>query len=159
MNSSELTIAILDPNDIETHLQMRQDFIREMMFIIPDANREAFDLATRKWMETHLREGRYIGYAAYLDGVSVAAAGMLLYTLPPLPHALDRRVGHILNVFTDEPYRRRGFASRLLEFIKADAKRRGIVRLFLNAAPMGEPIYRKAGFEEQHEKALVLELS
>jgi GNAT superfamily N-acetyltransferase len=83
---------------------------------------------------------------------------MLLYTLPPLPGSLDRRIGHVLNFFTYPPFRRRGFGQRLLEFIKADATGRKIVRLFLNAAPMGEPLYRKAGFVEQHEKALVLEL-
>jgi hypothetical protein len=32
-------------------------------------------------------------------------------------------------------------------------------RLFLNAAPMGEPLYSEAGFVEQDEKALILELS
>ncbi len=32
-------------------------------------------------------------------------------------------------------------------------------RLFLNATPMGEPLYRDLGFHEQEERALVKRLS
>jgi ribosomal protein S18 acetylase RimI-like enzyme len=83
---------------------------------------------------------------------------MLLYTLPPLPGRPDRLVGHILNFYTYPEFRRQGHGAALIAHIKADAPLRGIARLFLNAAPMGERLYRRAGFVEQGEKALILTL-
>lgn len=139
-------------------MRQRVDFIRDMFLGAPGTDEERFYETTRQWMTLRLREKRYIVYTAHADETEVSCAGILLYDLPPVPNRPQRQVGHILNFYTYPKFRRRGYGAALIEHIKEDAPRHNITRLFLNAAPMGESIYRKAGFAEQHEKALILEL-
>lgn len=153
-----LEISVVDPKDIETHVQLRTDFIRDMLPGAPGIDWTGFFNSTRQWVETHIREKKYLTYAGCLDGKIATFAGILLYTLPPLPGRPNRKVGHVLNFLTYPAFRKQGLGTQLIEHIKVDAPTRGITRLFLNAAPMGERIYRRAGFIEQSEKALILEL-
>lgn len=50
-------------------------------------------------------------------------------------------------VLTDPVYRHRGFALRLVEHAIGEATARGIAWIKLDATEMGEPIYRRLGFE------------
>ena len=155
---SDLTIAILSPDDVEAHVQLRGDFVRDMLLNVDGLDWNHFFAETRHWVERHLNEKSYLTYVGYLNGTPAAFASLMLYTLPPLPGRPTRLVGHLLNFYTYPDFRRRGFGTALIKHIKADAPKRGIHRLFLNAAPMGERLYRRAGFVEQAEKALVLEI-
>ena len=155
---SSLEIRILNSSDVETHVRLRSDFVRDMFLGGEGLDWTGLEETARQWMVSHLQDGTYLSYAAFLDGSVVSSAGVLLYTLPPLPQRPNRTVGHILNFYTYPKFRRRGYGTALLEYLKTDAPKRGITRLFLNAAPMGEPLYRKAGFVEQAETALVLAL-
>jgi GNAT superfamily N-acetyltransferase len=118
----------------------------------------SLEAATRDWIAPRLANGRYRGYLGLLDGLVVATAAMLVYELPPLGSNTCRRQGHVLNVWTQLGYRRRGYSRQVLEFLITDAQCAGIWRLFLNSTPTGEPLYRDLGFHEQEERALVKHL-
>ncbi len=111
---------------------------------------------TRDWIEPRLAAGQYWGYLGALGGEVVTAAGLLIHDLPPLPLEHRRRQGHVLNVWTEPEHRRRGYSRTLLEYLIGDARSHGLWRLFLNATPSGEQLYRELGFSEQKEPALVL---
>jgi len=114
--------------------------------------------ANRAFLEERLASGACAGFLARLGGEAVSTLGILTYSLPPLVGPEPRKVAHVLNVYTKPDYRGRGYATKLLELAIAWARERGYDRVFLNAMPAGEPLYRKLGFKENEDKALMLRL-
>jgi GNAT superfamily N-acetyltransferase len=61
----------------------------------------------------------------------------------------ERRLAWVGMVLTDPGYRRRGFASALMEHTLAALEARGIEWIKLDATSMGAPLYRQLGFVEE----------
>ena len=98
-----------------------------------------FEPWSEKSLELLLRDGNF-GITAEEDGRVVAYVGVI--SAPP--------EGEITNVATHPDFRRRGIGAELLEFLKEEAKERGIDSLYLevrrsnNAA---RSLYEKSGFK------------
>lgn len=53
-----------------------------------------------------------------------------------------------MNMYTKPNYRNRGIATKLLQYLVAEAELRNCKKLTLNASQMGRPLYEKYGFKE-----------
>jgi len=76
---------------------------------------------------------------------------LLLYDLPPLFAETDRRVGHVLNFYTEPAHRHKGFGFGLMTFIQQYAREKGYNRLSLHATEAGAPLYRLCGYETEED--------
>jgi ribosomal protein S18 acetylase RimI-like enzyme len=118
--------------------------------------------AVKRYMAEQVEKGAILGFIGRIGGRVggriACSAGLLLYELPPLMGQLHRVQGHVLSVWVEPEFRRKGLGETLMRELIAESKRRGVGRLFLNATAMGEGLYRKLGFAEQEEKALILRL-
>ncbi|WP_035462354.1 GNAT family N-acetyltransferase [Alicyclobacillus macrosporangiidus] len=74
---------------------------------------------------------------AWRGAALIASAGLYLY---------DGRIASLGNVMVDPQFRRKGLATRLVTECLAEAKTVG-APVLLVATPMGEPLYRKLGFQ------------
>jgi len=153
-----LSVRLATLADLDELVRQRLGFSLEIEPMGDPSSVASLEAAIRDWIATRLSNGSYRGYLGFLDGQVVATAAMLVYELPPLGSNVCRRQGHVLNAWTQLAYRRRGYGRQVLEFMIKDAQFAGIWRLFLNATPMGEPLYRALGFHEQDERALVKRL-
>ncbi len=144
--------------ELETLTQMRIKFVMDISRVENRYEIEKFYAETNEYLKRMINEERYIGILGEIDGGIVCTAGILIYEMPPLITKKNRKIGHVLNFYTVPEYRGNGYGSKMMEFIKETAKNRGIKRLFLNATKCGETLYRKAGFYETEEKALVFDL-
>jgi GNAT superfamily N-acetyltransferase len=145
-------------DEIPVLTELRIDLIKDLHpeFDIPvleNIRKGSFDYFTK-----HVKNNTYWGYIGLVDSEIVCSAGFLIYHLPPMQSEKFRAIGHVLSFFTKLEHRGKGYGTGLMEFIKISAKEGGIDRLFLNATSMGAPLYKKSGFHEPHEKALLLEL-
>ncbi|MDB5359111.1 MAG: acetyltransferase [Rhodospirillales bacterium] len=115
--------------------------------------------ATRRFFGTHLAGSSPIAFwVAEEQGRIIAHAALILFQkLPNLqnPGGLE---GYVSNVLTLAAHRRRGIAAGLLDAVKADARERGIGRLWLFTSEDGEPLYARAGFERAANDAPMMEL-
>ena len=69
-----------------------------------------------------------------------------------LPSPLRARV---VNVFTEDAWRRKGIAQHLMQACMADCRSRGVARFNLAASTEGERLYRALGFKPYgHEMSL-----
>ena len=97
------------------------------------------------WSENQLRaameDERYSFFAVRENGKAVAYGGVCF--------ALDE--AEICNVVTDEKFRGKGFAKRILERIELECRERGAVKMFLEVAENNAPaknLYSQSGFEK-----------
>ena len=95
-----------------------------------------------------IADGSYVAWLAY-DGDAIAAvSGMVIYDRPASYKCPTGRIGYILNIYTNEPYRRQGISTRLMDMLYQSAKEHNVSNLMLHASPDGEGVYRRFGFED-----------
>ena len=147
------------PEYLKTLVELRIEFVKELHPEISDdtlnKSRKPTEIYFRDLLEKELYTG-FLGLSPEND--IICTAGLLIYDLPPLESEYCRKIGHILNFYTKPKYRKKGFGTALMEFIKTSSKESGINRLFLNATDMGLGLYQKAGFTDPCCRAMVYDL-
>jgi GNAT superfamily N-acetyltransferase len=131
---------------------------REEMFRASNAPGRAEDdlramtAAFRQWLEPRLKDGRYFGYIAEIEGAAVAGIGLMIIDWPPHPsHPQEDKRGYVLNVFVEPTHRGRGLARMLMQLGEAEIGRRGVSFAILHATRMGRPLYEKIGWAQTSE--------
>jgi GNAT superfamily N-acetyltransferase len=112
----------------------------------------AMTAAFRQWLEPRLKDGRYFGYIAEIEGAAVAGIGLMIIDWPPHPsHPQEDKRGYVLNVFVEPTHRGRGLARMLMQLGEAEIGRRGVSFAILHATRMGRPLYEKIGWAQTSE--------
>jgi GNAT superfamily N-acetyltransferase len=115
--------------------------------------------------ESRLREalasGEYVGWLALSPGgdTAIGGAGAQRRLALPHPQRLDDgsvgiargRHAIVLNVYTDEAWRRRGVAEALMRAVIRWAREEHLDRLVLHASDQGRPLYERLGFTATNE--------
>jgi ribosomal protein S18 acetylase RimI-like enzyme len=70
--------------------------------------------------------------------------------MPTFLHPAGKRA-HLMNVYTDSQYRRRGIAFQMVSMLINEAKEKGVTEISLDATELGRPLYKKYGFVESNE--------
>lgn len=103
------------------------------------------------WVGPMMREGKYMGWFALLDGQIVGGAGFMVMDWPPHPLDPEPRRGYLLNVYVEPEYRRKRIASNLIELALAEARRRKIRVVSLHATEESRRMYESSGFRRTNE--------
>lgn len=111
-----------------------------------DIDAELQDFFTKK-----MNDGTLVEWIAEEEDEIIATAAIVFYEFPPTYTNKSGIKGYITNMYTMPEYRGRGLASSLLEKLVAEAKERGVEKLWLGASKMGRPVYLKFGFKETNE--------
>ncbi|HXS37811.1 MAG TPA: GNAT family N-acetyltransferase [Flavipsychrobacter sp.] len=98
----------------------------------------------------------FAGWMAWVNEKAVGVGALVVREQPGQFDWPEGRLGYVLNMYTVPEYRKRGICSTILQELINYAKDTGLSRLELHAAPDGEPVYRKYGFEEWKEPFLML---
>ena len=90
------------------------------------------------------------GYAAVeeMDGQIVGMALVDYIDRPESPYRYAERFAHIAEICVDSAYRRQGVGKRLMDFVKADAKEKGLSRIELDVWAFNDALafYEAEGF-------------
>ena len=142
-----------------TLVDLRIEFIKDIHPEYENDLIEKIHDSTFKYFKELFNNKAYIGFLGInTDNEIICTAGLLIYFLPPLNTPSYRKIGHVLNFYTKPHYRKKGYGMELMDYIKKVAKEEGINRLVLNATKMGFTLYKKAGFIEPEDKAMLLNL-
>lgn len=98
------------------------------------------------WVRSRIERGSYIGWLAVVEGTVVGGAGAVLLDWGPTRANPCGEMARVVNVFTDEPWRRRGIARALVEAVLRDCEDKGIREFNLAASPDAAPLYAALGF-------------
>jgi len=156
--AAEIYFRIAGIDDLHILTDMRLAFLSELRFGCRTSTETELQTAAEKYFGLHIEDKTYIPFLGSSSGKAVCCAGILLYELPPAPWSLKRTQGHILNFYVVPEKRMEGIGTALMEYIISYSADQKISRLFLNATREGERVYRKCGFVECDEAALILDL-
>lgn len=86
------------------------------------------------------------------DARIVSTVFLLITEKPANPNFPTGLTGTVLNVYTLPQYRKRGYATRLMELAIREAGLQNLSYLELKATKAGLPLYRKLGFISEESK-------
>src|ERR1039458_5353641 len=145
MDGSDVTIREAGSADLETILHHRRSMFRDMGEGTVEELDRMMEVA-RPWLARGMEEGSYRHWLA-VDGSGRVAGGggVLLCPWPANPHDPCTERAVILNVYTEQEFRRRGVARRVMAAILAWIKAYGLRGANLHASDDGRRLYEELG--------------
>lgn len=134
--------------DVEVLVQLRLEMRRERencQLSIPEKD---FEELLRKYFSEAVKNGSFVSFVAWENGVPAGCSGLSVVALPPAYGDLSGKKGYITNMYTRKEFRGQGIARQLLDRLKLFAIEAGCSTLALNASDAGYPVYKKYGFED-----------
>jgi GNAT superfamily N-acetyltransferase len=99
------------------------------------------------WLAPRIAAGAYVGRIAVTsDGRVIGGAGAVLLDWGPTRDNPGGTLARLVNVFTDEAWRRRGVARTLVRSVLARCEAAGVREFNLAATPEAAPLYAALGF-------------
>ena len=135
-------------DDIELLMESRLRMLRVVNDL--EADYEYSDAFVARSREYFL-EGRQTTVLA-LDDQRVIGCASMCYVdvMPTFSHPTGKRA-HLMNVFTEKDYRRRGIAHKMTTMLIEEAWSRGATEISLDATESGRALYEKCGFRASNE--------
>lgn len=130
--------------DLDRLIENRIKFVSDIGDI---PSPEEFSESTSKYFKSHIEKEDLIIWLAVDKDEIVATVEFCIYEIMPTLSSMCGKTGLLLNVWTDENYRRQGLATKLLNNTIEDAKKSGVMNISLKATDQGRPVYEKLGFK------------
>ena len=162
--SKRFEIRLATPNDVDAIAEHRARMFDEMGEVPPDKF-EVLRAKSRERLRDLLNRGEYIGWLAIpVQRPDIIAGGAGVQLRQVLPHPVSRanegsriadgRHAIIINVFTEQQWRRQGVALLLLQRIIDWARAERLDCLVLHASEAGRSLYERLGFVGTNEMRL-----
>lgn len=142
--------------DVDIIVHHRRSMFADMGYG-DEAARDAMATAARPFTEAALRDGSYRGWLVEDEDRVVAGGGLTIAGFQPTPLDPKPRRAWVLNMYTEQAYRRRGLAGELLQSMIGWCREQGFRSVSLHASDAGRPLYELLGFGPTNEMRLVLE--
>ncbi len=159
--SEGIAIRLATEADARVVARHRVAMFRDMG-TLPAGQGPPLERAAEAYFRRAIPQGSYVGWLATPEGRPgeiIGGAGIQLReSIPRL--RLDRAAvdpgpqGLIVNVYTEQAWRRRGVAELLMRAILRFARERGVDNVVLHASAEGRSLYEKLGFKQTNEMRL-----
>ena len=134
------------PDMIRLLVSTRIEVLRAANLLDPCVDMSEVAAQSEAYYREALANGSHTGILAFDGDVFAGAGGVSYYRVMPTFHNPTGRCAYIMNMYVRPTYRRQGIATAMLDLLVADARRRGVGRIALEATDMGRPLYEKYGF-------------
>ncbi|MBE0689551.1 MAG: GNAT family N-acetyltransferase [Anaerolineae bacterium] len=152
---AEFHIREMQSADIPIVLHHRRSMFADMGDALNSGD-EATDVFDR-WVAIQVAQGRYRGwFVETLENDVVAGGGLWLMDAVPLSMSDSPYRAHVMNIYTEPAYRRRGLARFIMKMIIEWCGGQGIKTITLNASDEGRSLYEALGFAFTNEMWLIL---
>ncbi|HXX64798.1 MAG TPA: GNAT family N-acetyltransferase [Bacteroidota bacterium] len=142
--------------DLDTILTHRRNMFVDIGYR-DDLVLDVVDSNARPFFRERIADGRYRAWLVETQGGEVVAGGgIMIFDHVASPRDPHTQRAHIVNVYTEPTYRRRGFARKLMEIMVQWCKDQGFGSVTLYASKDGRPLYETMGFKPTNEMRLML---
>ena len=140
-------------NNIEQLMSIRFEMLK-IVNTLPEEYAFSEELITES--KRYFENGNQSTVLAFDEDVIGCATICYIDVMPTFSHPSGKRA-HLMNVYTNQKYRRQGIACEMLKMLINEAKEKGVTEISLDATESGRPLYKKMGFIDSHE-CMVLSL-
>jgi GNAT superfamily N-acetyltransferase len=146
-----ITIRLATPSESAIILHHRRSMFRDMGEGTVEQLDRMVEVAS-PWLARALADGSYRHWLALdASGRVAGGGGVLLCPWPANPKEPCTHRAVILNVYTEQGFRKRGIARKIMLTIMAWLKEQGFASVNLHASDEGRPLYEKLGFAATNE--------
>jgi GNAT superfamily N-acetyltransferase len=152
------TLRRAELTDVQTLIDLRIAYLRELEGFGDDVDLDALSQATRRYFIRKMPSAEYIAWVALarpsaspelrgrLQARVIGTAGMFMVDRPPSVTSTHAREARLVNVYVTDAWRGRGVANDLIEACIETARRADVGRILVDDTPRGRRIYERAGF-------------
>lgn len=156
--STPFTLRRAELVDVQTLIDLRIAYLRELENFGDDVDLMALADATRRYFIRKMPSGDYIAWVATarptaapelrgrLQAKVIGTAGLFMVDRPPGVGVMSDREARLVNVYVAEAWRGRGVANALIGACIDAARRANVRRILVDDTPRGREIYERAGF-------------
>lgn len=142
-----ITYRKADIGLLDTVLKMR----RETCACVFGKDESEFEGEFTRISREYFANGEQTTVLAFDGERAIGCATICYITLmPTVDHPTGKRA-HIMNVYTNADYRRRGIARQMITMLLNEARERGATYVSLDATENGRPLYTSLGFAPNDE--------
>ena len=131
---------------LDTLVSTRIEVLRAANRLPEGTDMSVVEAQSRRYYESALKDGSHAGLLAFDGDTFVGAGGISYYRVMPTYHNPTGERAYVMNMYVRPEYRRRGITTELLDRLVADARRRGVRQISLEATEAGRPLYARFGF-------------
>lgn len=141
--SNQIEYKIATQADLQTMIDIRLEMLK-IVNNLPDDYEFADEFVTcSRW---YFEKGDQTTVLAFDGERAIGCASMsYIEVMPTFDHPTGRRA-HLMNVYTNQNYRRQGIGKIMVEMLIEDAKKKGATEIGLDATTLGRPLYEALGF-------------
>ncbi len=132
--------------DLEILVKTRLEMLRSVNSIP-----EAEDLAEVAWScrayySESFEKDIHAAYLVFDGEAFIGCGGISFYRVMPNIKNPSGMKAYIMNIYTVPQYRGKGIATKVVDLLVAEAHKRNIHKISLDATEMGRPVYERYGF-------------
>lgn len=135
-------------HSIDLCVNLRVDFQSLMNGPLDAALEATLRDSNRSHFQRGFENGTVHVLLARVDGELAGCVMLQEQTMIPNRPCPTGRTGMVLNLHVFDEFRRQGVGNELMRAIEAIGRDKGLDRLDLKASEMGEPVYRRLGWED-----------
>ena len=141
-----ITIQKAGLSDMNLLLQWRMEVLREVFSIPQGCPVDGLLEENRRYYEKALASEEHIACFVCVDGETAGCGGLCLYQEMPSPDNPTGACAYLMNIYTRPPYRKQGVGEAVVNWLTAQARRRGISKIYLETSSAGRSLYQKMGY-------------
>ena len=135
-----------EEKDIPLLIRSRLNLLRSANGLSMETDLSNVTQQLKTYYSQGLEENRPVAILAFDDSIFVGTGGICYYRVLPTYHNPTGWKAYIINMYTEDAYRGKGVATKILDLLVTDSLARGIKFITLEATKLGRPIYERYGF-------------
>ena len=140
-------------SDLEILVSTRVNVLRSANQLDLSVDMKEVEKSSRLYYQEALASDNHTAFLVYNADDNVIGAGAVsYYQVMPTYHNPSGKKAYIMNMYVAPEHRRKGIATKLLDLLIADSKKRGIDHIMLEATQMGRKLYENYGFCQMQDE-------
>jgi len=138
--------------DIDELIRWRMTVLREVFSIPEDEDTTALEAENRRYYERQLEADAHTAVIARENGeTALGCGGICYYQEMPSPDNPNGLCAYLMNIYVVPGRRHEGIAQDIVSRLIADARTRGVTKIYLETSEDGRKLYHDLGFRPMED--------
>lgn len=144
----EITIKQAEITEIDQLMTWRMEVLRNVFMLPADYDIQPLYSANREYYINSIPSGNHIAVFANIGETTVGCGGICLYSEMPSPDNPSGKCAYLMNIYTEEKYRKKGVGKAVVRYLVEKAQAQGITKIYLETSGCGRTLYEGLGFQD-----------